>query len=85
MGNVGAESRLSFRMVGQPMNTANRLVDLAEDGQIVISEVVYEALKEKAPILMQRIEFERMGPIMLKGILEPQVLYRTQIARTILR
>lgn len=82
LGNVGAESRMSYRMVGEPMNTAHRLVDLAEDGQIIISQVVYSALEEIAPKFLRQIPFMRIGPIALKGISPPQILYRTQIERT---
>jgi PAS domain S-box-containing protein len=82
MGNVGAESRMSFRMVGEPMNTAHRLVDLAEDGQIIISQVVYQALQEQAPELLERTKFEMIGPVDLKGITPPQMLYRTEVRRT---
>ncbi len=81
MGNVGAESRLSFRMVGAAMNTAHRLVDLAEDGQIIISTSVYEALVKNAPGLVKRIAFKKIGPAKLKGIVEPQLLYAAQIER----
>lgn len=82
LGNVGAESRMSYRMVGEPMNTAHRLVDLAEDGQIIISQVVYAALQQIAPDFLKEFPFERIGPIALKGISPPQILYRTQIERT---
>jgi class 3 adenylate cyclase len=68
-------------MVGEPMNTAHRLVDLAEDGQVIISQAVYQSLQEQAAELAASIEFERVGPVQLKGILEPQIIYRTQIAR----
>ncbi|RMH00647.1 MAG: response regulator [Chloroflexi bacterium] len=85
MGNVGAESRMSFRMVGEPMNTAHRLVDLADDGQIVVSGAVYRSLQELAPEFLQDVQFEPFGPIELKGIAEPQILYRTEIPRTPLR
>jgi PAS domain S-box-containing protein len=81
LGNVGAESRMSFRMVGEPMNTAHRLVDLAEDGQIIISEVVYQSLQRQAADLAETVEFEKVGPVQLKGIMQPQIIYRTQIAR----
>ncbi len=82
LGNVGAESRMSYRMVGEPMNTAHRLVDLAEDGQIIISQVVYQALHEKVPDFLRTIRFEKIGPIALKGITPPQTLYRTTVGRT---
>ena len=81
MGNVGAESRLSFRMVGAAMNTAHRLVDLAEDGQIIISTSVYNDLVKNAPELVKRISFGKIGPAKLKGITEPQLLYAAHIER----
>lgn len=81
MGNVGAESRMSFRMVGEPMNTAHRLVDIAEDGQIIISKLVQRSLKEQAPEMPDSIGLEEFGPVKLKGITAPQIVYRTQIVR----
>lgn len=81
MGNVGAESRMSFRMVGQPMNTASRLVDMAADGEIIISTAVYEELKQKHALLIQQIGFEQLEPINLQGISRPQTLYRTMVER----
>ena len=81
MGNVGTESRMSFRMVGEAMNKAHRLVEAAGDGQVVISTQVFEALRENAPGLLRHITFEPHGPINLKGISTPQLVYRTQIAR----
>lgn len=79
MGNVGAESRLSFRMVGEAMNKASRLVDLAEDGQIIISTKVYDALREDAPEFLIETPVEPMEGILLKGIASPQTLYRVQV------
>jgi adenylate cyclase len=81
MGNVGAESRMSFRMVGEPMNTAHRLVDLAEDGQIIISQLVYRSLQAQALDMVNQIHFEEVGPVKLKGISPPQTIYRAQIER----
>lgn len=81
MGNVGAESRLSFRMVGEAMNKAHRLVELAEDGQIVISKSLYLALTTSAPALVKRISFTQIGPVKLKGITQPQLLYAAQVDR----
>lgn len=85
MGNVGAESRMSFRMVGEAMNKAHRLVEKAEDGQIVISKMVYEVLEEKSAVLLKHISFERVDGVELKGIFRPQTIYRAQIVRPPLR
>ncbi|MCA9969244.1 MAG: response regulator [Anaerolineales bacterium] len=85
MGNVGAESRMSFRMVGEAMNKAHRLVETAEDGQVVVSGQVYQALVENAPSLLQHVPFREIGPIALKGFSTPQILFVTQIERPALR
>lgn len=81
MGNVGAESRMSFRMVGEAMNKAHRLVETAEDGQVVISKLVYQALHSNAPTLVNQVVFQEVGPVRLKGIHSPQIVYMTQIPR----
>lgn len=81
MGNVGTETRLSFRMVGEAMNTAHRLVEVAEDGQIIISETIYEALLEDGVGPAINVRFEEMGRVPLKGIATPKLLYCTQISR----
>jgi class 3 adenylate cyclase len=72
---------MSFRMVGEPMNTAHRLVDIAEDGQILISQLVQRSLKEQAPEMPDSIGLEQFGPVKLKGINPPQIVYRAQIVR----
>jgi class 3 adenylate cyclase len=82
MGNVGAETRMSFRMVGEAMNKAARLVELAEDGQIVISEAVYQALLRMEADELGFITFKKLAPVKLKGIGELQQLYGTKIERT---
>ncbi len=85
MGNVGAETRMSFRMVGEAMNKAARLVDLADDSHIVISEEVHLALLEMGfGDELTHISFTPMQPASLKGIQGFQQLYMTQIKRTLL-
>jgi PAS domain S-box-containing protein len=84
MGNVGAESRLSFRMVGAAMNTAHRLVDLAEDGQIVISKQVHDGFLEEAAKWAETMTFHEKENVKLKGIPEPQFLYYLETKRPLL-
>ena len=81
VGNVGAESRMTFRMVGEAVNIAHRLVDLAEDGQIFITETIHNAVKKDAPRLLEVIAFRRIGPVALKGKSHAQTLYMTAFRR----
>jgi PAS domain S-box-containing protein len=81
VGNVGADTRMNFAMVGEAVNTAHRLVELAGDGQVIISEVIYRAVEKEMPRLLDIIAFESMGSIALKGKHQPQTLFRAQIER----
>jgi class 3 adenylate cyclase/DNA-binding response OmpR family regulator len=82
IGNVGSETRMTFRLVGEAVNIAHRLVDLADDGQIIITESIFEAVKVDVPKLLEVIPFKPVGPIALKGKLKPQMLYLTTFQRT---
>jgi PAS domain S-box-containing protein len=48
MGSIGAPSHMNFGMVGDAVNTAHRLVELAQHGQIVLSGAVIESM-DNAP------------------------------------
>ncbi len=79
VGNVGAETRMTFRMVGVAINIAHRLVDIAADGQIVISESIHEDVKATTPELLENIDITAMDPVHLKGKDEAEILYRISI------
>jgi PAS domain S-box-containing protein len=81
VGNVGAETRMNFAMVGEAINTGHRLVEIAEDGQLIITESIYLAIQENQAEMVQALQFESMGLISLKGKRNPQLLYRSQVQR----
>lgn len=85
VGNVGAETRMTFRMVGDAVNTAHRLVDIAADGQIVISESVFKNLEIEANALLQVNPLDPMGEVEIRGKDEPERLYKVQIPREQMR
>lgn len=60
VGNVGCEFRMDFTAIGDTVNTAARLEANAKKGQVLISDTVYERIKD-------RIEIEEVGEIPLKG------------------
>lgn len=78
VGNVGAETRMTFRMVGDAVNISHRLVDLALDHQIVISESVYKNMDFSSELLKD-VQFKPIGPIPIKGRDEDQLVYLTTI------
>ena len=60
VGNIGCEFRMDFTAIGDTVNTAARLEANAGKGQVLISDEVYERLKD-------RIEVDTVGEIPLKG------------------
>lgn len=60
VGNIGCEFRMDYTAIGDTVNTAARLESNAKRGQILISQAVYEAVKD-------RVEVTPIGEIPLKG------------------
>lgn len=60
VGNIGCEFRMDFTAIGDTVNTAARLEANAKKGQVLISDVVYERVKD-------RILVDEVGAIPLKG------------------
>lgn len=69
-GNIGAASlkRLDFTVIGDVVNTAQRLQTVAGNSQIVISDVCYEKVK-------QSFNCQSLGRIQLKNKSEAMTLY----------
>ena len=80
VGNVGAETRMTFRMVGDAVNTAHRLVDIAVDGQIVVSEGIYQNLQLESSELLQAHPLKSMGAVEIRGKDEPENLYQIHVS-----
>ena len=60
VGNVGCEFRMDFTAIGDTVNTAARLEANAKKGQVLISDALYERVKD-------RVEVNEIGQIPLKG------------------
>lgn len=60
VGNIGCEFRMDFTAIGDTVNTAARLESNAKKGQVLISQEVYNRVKN-------RVEVESLGEIPLKG------------------
>ncbi len=60
MGNLGSSDRLNYTVIGDAVNTAARLYNVAKGGQIIISESTYEQVKE-------RFVVNELTPVSVKG------------------
>jgi class 3 adenylate cyclase/DNA-binding response OmpR family regulator/PAS domain-containing protein len=69
LGHVGGHTRMNYAMVGQAVNVAHRLVELAQDAQIVTLPEMLSDVKDGGDI--QGIVARRLPPVQIKGIDEP--------------
>ena len=69
VGNIGCEFRMDYTAIGDTVNTAARLESRAGAGEILISQAVYEILKD-------RITVEEVGEMALKGKSNAVMTYR---------
>jgi class 3 adenylate cyclase/AmiR/NasT family two-component response regulator len=69
-GNIGSESlkRLDYTVIGDVVNTAQRLQSAARPGQIIISGESYEKIKEY-------FKCQHVGEVKLKNEEKPVVIY----------
>ena len=69
-GNIGSVSlkRLDYTVIGDVVNTAQRLQSAAKPGQIIISEASYEKVKEY-------FKCQKVGEVNLKNKSNSMVIY----------
>ncbi|CAM3479121.1 Guanylate cyclase [Flavobacterium longum] len=69
-GNIGSVTlkRLDYTVIGDTVNTSQRLQSAATSGQIIITESSYEKVK-------QSFHCEKIGQVMLKNKQQEMVLY----------
>jgi class 3 adenylate cyclase len=64
VGNIGSQRLMDYTIIGDNVNMAQRLEQVAKRGQIVISQTVYERARNY-------IQVTPMEPVSLKGKREP--------------
>jgi class 3 adenylate cyclase len=74
MGSIGSSSHMNFGLVGDAVNTAHRLVEMARHGEIVVSEAVIEALGEK----LKDWTFRSLPPVEIRHKSAPLPVYLAQ-------
>ncbi len=71
IGNIGTSRRMDYTAIGNTVNTAARLESQAKAGEVLVSEEVYQRVKD-------RFIFEYLGERKLKGIAEEAKIYRAK-------
>jgi class 3 adenylate cyclase len=71
VGNIGSERMMDYTVIGDTANVARRLQEIADKGQILISEAVYSKVNN----LLQAV---RLPPQRVHGRQEPIVYYEVK-------
>ncbi|HZJ84201.1 MAG TPA: adenylate/guanylate cyclase domain-containing protein [Syntrophomonadaceae bacterium] len=69
VGNIGADFRMDYTAIGDTVNTAARIESVSKPGQILISQAVYEQVKEV-------VEVSDLGTIKVKGKAQELQIYQ---------
>jgi len=70
--HFGRPARRGQDLIGHDVNVAARIVDLAAPGEVLVSEACTNQVGDRAA----EVEFEEVGPVLMKGIPEPVSIYR---------
>nr|WP_235299427.1 adenylate/guanylate cyclase domain-containing response regulator [Portibacter marinus] len=70
-GNIGSSTlkRLDYTVIGDTVNTAARLQDVAKENQIIITEACYDQIKSS-------FQCEKVGSIEVKNKAKPMLIYQ---------
>lgn len=74
VGHIGSERRVDYTAVGSAVNLAARLQTLAETGDILIAEPVFERIRG-------RVEADDVGMMQVRGFDDPVHVYRLRSRR----
>jgi adenylate cyclase len=70
--HFGAPIRRGRDLVGHDVNVAARIADLAAPGEVLVSEACTTNMKRE----LCGVQFDEVGPVVMKGIPEAVTLYR---------
>ena len=68
LGRIGFEGRFDYSAIGTVINTAARLCEAAQDGQILVTSRIAIAVSDD-------VETSDMGPLALRGISRPLAVF----------
>ena len=76
IGNVGSEHYASYTIIGNPVNTAARLMQMAAAGEVLVCGPVFERIRH----LLSGHRVDGRGDVALRGRSEPIPVFAVQAA-----
>ncbi len=76
IGNIGSQHHMSYTIIGDAVNTAARLMQIAKAGELLVSGMVYERIRSALPA----DQAVSRSDIALRGKREPTSVYAIQLA-----
>jgi len=81
IGNIGSPHHMSYTIIGDAVNTAARLMQMARAGELLVSGSVYDSIRALVP---EGAAVSR-GNVALRGKTEPTPVYSIELARPRIR
>ncbi len=74
IGNIGSHKRADFTAIGDTINLGARLMGVAKENQIIVSQATYGLVQNK-------FEFKKLEPVLVKGKEKPVEIWEVVGAR----
>ena len=76
IGNIGSPHHMSYTIIGDAVNTAARLMQMARAGELLVSGTVYDSIRALAP----SSSMASRGNVALRGKTEATPVYSIELA-----
>ena len=77
IGNIGSPHHMSYTIIGDAVNTAARLMQMARGGELLVSGTIYDSIRELVPA----DSVSSRGQVPLRGKSEATPVYSIELAK----